>query len=227
MLIGISIALIITATFAAAIFSLSQRNFSFNSIAREEKGLSTLEWILLVAAVGGLATAGVIIVRNAVGGAGDQVDDTARTERLAQRDVNQVMRTKKDGTVENDNAIHYSEIRGEVQATANPSPPYKRCSFDYRLDDGSYPLRKWRGAFTLKDVQHTLVSGTIAYQATGISGVSNTQMNWWCDAVPTNNLANNPANFAGPIRTNITAGCIRWPDGDAKGVISNTNKPCT
>ncbi len=42
--------------------------------AKDERGLSTLEWILLVAAVGGLATMGVFIVRNATDATSEQVD---------------------------------------------------------------------------------------------------------------------------------------------------------
>ena len=212
MLIGISIALIIAATFAAAIFSLSQRNFSFSSIARDEKGLSTLEWILLVAAVGGLATAGVIIVRNAVGGAGDQVDDNARTERLAQRDVNTAMRTLNTGTIVSgsDNAAKDATITwGHIQ---------ERCSFDRQVD-GKYPLRRWRGSFTLKFVTETVTGTTPA--PTGGNDKKN-----WCDAVPTNNLDNNPANFAEPIRTNYNAAnaCVTWPD--STGVRAPTNNSC-
>ena len=39
-----------------------------------ERGLSTLEWILLVAAVGGIATLGVLMVRSANNEASEQVD---------------------------------------------------------------------------------------------------------------------------------------------------------
>ena len=42
--------------------------------AGDERGLSTLEWILIVAAVGGLATMGIFIVRNATDASSDQVD---------------------------------------------------------------------------------------------------------------------------------------------------------
>jgi len=45
-----------------------------------ERGLSTLEWILLVAAVGGLATIGVIVVR---GAADDTADRTQSHAELA------------------------------------------------------------------------------------------------------------------------------------------------
>ena len=234
MLIGISIALIIAATFAAVIFSLSQRNFSFSSIARDEKGLSTLEWILLVAAVGGLATAGVIIVRNAVGGAGDQVDDTSRTERLAQRDVNIALRTRDTGSREGggsqareDARIHNSEARA-------------RCSFDRQYDDGTYPLRKWRGSFTLKFVEETTNPASPTAAQMGGSGGSGTDVHHgtpsknWCDAVPTNNLLNNPANFAEPIRVNYsnTGVCVRWPDHDnwgtdGGGVRGPSNDACS
>ncbi len=42
--------------------------------ASSERGISTLEWILLVAAVGGIATLGILIVRRGYGEAGEQVD---------------------------------------------------------------------------------------------------------------------------------------------------------
>ena len=186
MLIGISVALIITAAFAVAISSLSQRSFSFT--ARDEKGLSTLEWILLVAAVGGLATAGVIIVRNAVSSSGDQVDDTARLERIAQTEVDEWMlqgkgTTSTAGTKETLNAT-------TVPTDANVAI---RCDLDYfYYTDTSatkaYPLRKWRGQFTLK-----VVSGT----------GSGTHVDW-CDAVPTNNLANTPLGTNSPRGSGVT-----------------------
>ncbi len=179
--------------------------------ARDERGLSTLEWILLVAAVGGLATAGVIIVRNAVGGAGDQVDDDARTERLAQRDVNTTLRTTRGGGTDTDINLQAHVIRN-------------RCSFDYKLNDGTYPLRKWRGSFTLRYVKQDKTL-TTAQQ-----GGSGDNKDHWCDAVPTNNLTNNPANFAEPIRTNFLADtCVTWPDGAGTpyaNVNPRTNESC-
>ena len=180
MLIGISVALIITAAFAAAISSLSQRSFSFT--ARDEKGLSTLEWILLVAAVGGLATAGVIIVRNAVSSSGDQVDDTARLERIAQTEVDEVMQ-RTTGTSKT--APNGADA---VSGASNPlnSEIETRCDLDYQWwtsDGQAYPLRKWRGQFTLKVVD-------------GDGGTGTNKK--WCDAVPTNNLANTAvANIRG------------------------------
>ena len=44
--------------------------------ARGEGGLGTLEWILIVAAVGGLATLGVLIARGAADEAGSSVDES-------------------------------------------------------------------------------------------------------------------------------------------------------
>ncbi len=182
MLIGISVALIITAAFAAAISSLSQRSFSF--AARDEKGLSTLEWILLVAAVGGLATAGVIIVRNAVSSSGDQVDDTARLERIAQTEVDEWMQVNQgDATTK--------QTPDAVSGGTNPTNAEiaARCDLDgiwYTDATGtkSYPLRKWRGQFTLRVVDVD----------SGGTGTSKE----WCDAIPTNNLANTGLGTNGP-----------------------------
>lgn len=42
---------------------------------KDEKGLSTLEWMLIVAAVGGLATLGVLVVRSSLGST-DDIEDT-------------------------------------------------------------------------------------------------------------------------------------------------------
>ena len=66
--------------------------------AKDERGLSTLEWILLVAAVGGLATMGVFIVRNATDATSDQVDGetdqvAAAKHDAAQADVLKIMRS--------------------------------------------------------------------------------------------------------------------------------------
>ena len=174
----------------------------------DERGLSTLEWILLVAAVGGLATAGVIIVRNAVGDAGDQVDDTARTERLAQIDVNAAIRTSDTGTNEGDSSISHGEVR-------------TRCNFDrfYKPTSGVnkdkkiYPLRQWRGSFTLRFVTERRGGANIDTWASGKAPTQGDAVHW-CDAVPTNNLSNNPADFAGPIRTNFKADSLAdpgWP----------------
>ena len=66
---------------------------------KDERGLSTLEWILLVAAVGGLATMGVFIVRNATDATSDQVD--GETDQVAvakhaeaQADVLKIMQSR-------------------------------------------------------------------------------------------------------------------------------------
>ncbi len=63
-----------------------------------ESGLSTLEWILLVAAVGGLATIGVIVVRGAVDETDDRTQDQTQLAgetgalRTVQGRVNEIMR---------------------------------------------------------------------------------------------------------------------------------------
>lgn len=171
---------------------------------RDERGLSTLEWILLVAAVGGLATAGVIIVRNAVGGAGDQVDDTARTERIAQREVDAIMRqTSTGGDAGTDN--------GGITPRILDSDIRTRCKIDYKQTISNrdvFPNRKWRGSFTLQVVRPH-ASGAIR------SGASNTTYNGqtlWCDVVPTNNLTNNGVDISGyNPRTNRNN--IQWTSG--------------
>ena len=61
-----------------------------HSFKRDEVGLSTLEWILLVAAVGGLATMGVFLVRNATDATSEQVDgetDQALTASQAEAEA--------------------------------------------------------------------------------------------------------------------------------------------
>ncbi len=177
-------------------------------VANDERGLSTLEWILLVAAVGGLATAGVIIVRNAVGGAGDQVDDTARNERMAQIDVNDALRRLDTG----------NRVGGTTQAIEDSRIEWDdvqdRCSYDRQYDDGTYPLRRWRGSFTLRVVREEKTNpGTVAVGTGATQMLTTTAANMWCDAVPTNNLDNNPADFAEPIRLNYGREvCVRWPD---------------
>ena len=63
----------------------------------DERGLSTLEWILLVAAVGGLATIGVIVVRGAADDTGDRTQSQAEFAgeggalRTLQGKVNEIM----------------------------------------------------------------------------------------------------------------------------------------
>ncbi len=149
----------------------------------DERGLSTLEWILLVAAVGGLATAGVIIVRNAVGGAGDQVDDTARLERIAQTDVNRVMTQRPNGGREG--VPHEDTVR-------------IRCNLNYehqisRTDSTKIkPLLRWRGQFTFRYVEPT--------NKNLLTPPSEREYAAWCDAVPTNNVANNDVTIVGPPR---------------------------
>ena len=49
------------------------------SFPAEGRGISTLEWILLVAAVGGIATLGVLLVR----GANNEASESADGERAA------------------------------------------------------------------------------------------------------------------------------------------------
>ena len=63
----------------------------------DERGLSTLEWILLVAAVGGLATIGVIVVRGAVNETDDRTQTSASNAgeagelKVLQKRVNELM----------------------------------------------------------------------------------------------------------------------------------------
>lgn len=49
---------------------------------RDEHGLSTLEWILIVAAVGGLATLGIFVVRNAAGETKSTIQEGSEVDRL-------------------------------------------------------------------------------------------------------------------------------------------------
>ena len=50
-----------------------------SAVPADERGISTLEWILLVAAVGGIATLGVLLVR----GANNEASESADGERAA------------------------------------------------------------------------------------------------------------------------------------------------
>ena len=102
----------------------------FASRLDDEKGLSTLEWILLVAAVGGLATAGVIIVKNAVGEAGDTVSVEDRLVSVAQLEVDIVMWA-------------YT-----IPATNQETSLETKCEGLFRDDDkDAKRLRNWRGEF--------------------------------------------------------------------------------
>lgn len=47
-----------------------------------EQGLSTLEWILIVAAVGGLATLGIFVVRDAAGETKSTIQEGSEVDRL-------------------------------------------------------------------------------------------------------------------------------------------------
>ncbi len=72
---------------------LEQRLSSFK---RDERGLSTLEWILLVAAVAGLATIGTLVVRGAVTGSEERTASNAELSgddgqlRTLQNQVDQI-----------------------------------------------------------------------------------------------------------------------------------------
>ncbi len=48
----------------------------------DERGLTTLEWLLLVAAVGGLATIGIVVVRNAAGDTKGEINEGTEVDRL-------------------------------------------------------------------------------------------------------------------------------------------------
>ena len=66
-----------------------------------ERGISTLEWILLVAAVGGIVTLGILIVRRGYGEAGEQVDGgeaAGQTLALAQADAEEIISADRCGT---------------------------------------------------------------------------------------------------------------------------------
>ena len=57
-----------------------ERNTS--AFAGDEYGLSTLEWILIVAAVGGLATLGIFVVREAAGETKQTIQEGNEVDRL-------------------------------------------------------------------------------------------------------------------------------------------------
>ena len=52
------------------------------AFAGDEYGLSTLEWILIVAAVGGLATLGIFVVREAAGETKQTIQEGNEVDRL-------------------------------------------------------------------------------------------------------------------------------------------------
>ncbi len=67
--------LIISAVVLVAAAAFCVKMFGLVRVGKDERGLSTLEWMLLVAAVGGLATLGVLIVRSSLGGT-DDIEET-------------------------------------------------------------------------------------------------------------------------------------------------------
>ena len=69
-LIGIASAVVLVAVAAFCV-----RAFGLVRVVKDERGLSTLEWLLIVAAVGGLATLGVLIVRSSLGST-DDIEET-------------------------------------------------------------------------------------------------------------------------------------------------------
>ena len=82
--------------------------------AKDERGLSTLEWILLVAAVGGLATMGVFIVRNATDATSEQVDGetdqvAAHTLDAANADMQKIILRRNTSQRDQGRKCHHGE----------------------------------------------------------------------------------------------------------------------
>ena len=96
---------------------------------RNDRGLTTLEWLLIVAAVAGLAALAVVLVQNVV-------DDTAE----------QISGSSARLTAAN---VAAAEITADARASTDPTPPpeakakCERLQITYgdALDDGTHPKK--------------------------------------------------------------------------------------
>ena len=176
-----------------------------------------MEWIVLVAAVGGIATGVSIIIFNLVSDESGQENAHTRLERIAQQEVDEVMRTDEDGnpvgTYNNGKSIKVSN-----------SDITRRCDINYSRNDRSQPLLKWRGKVALYYLEAspggTAIEGSGEIQGEG--HYMNTEDSWenataWCDVITIPRqgqprIVNNVVGaFSGNPRTN-RSGTVTWPD---------------
>ena len=78
--------------------------------ARDDSGLTTLEWLLIVAAVAGLAALAVVLVQNVVSDTSEQIAGSSARKTAAQVAALQIMRdADRDGATQPDSADTYGE----------------------------------------------------------------------------------------------------------------------
>ena len=111
-LIGLTSAFLLIAAAALAVISLRGRRREAEASSqraniagaralilrkpRDEAGLSTIEWMLIVAAVGGLATLGILVIRNALGSPEDMEDNVEDIDQMAAADIVSGITTKRE-----------------------------------------------------------------------------------------------------------------------------------
>ena len=77
---------------------------------REDSGLTTLEWLLIVAAVAGLAALAVVLVTNVVGDTSEQIAGNSARKTAAQLAAEELMRDAGRNTgAQPDNAKTYAD----------------------------------------------------------------------------------------------------------------------
>ena len=102
---------------------------------RNDRGLTTLEWLLIVAAVAGLAALAVVLVQNVVDDTAEQIAGNSARGTAAQVAAAQITEDAKDLT--NDEAD-----KAEV---ATQKQKCERLGITYGdvLDEGTTPNPKW------------------------------------------------------------------------------------
>ncbi len=103
----------------AAVLFLGFKAFRLVPCGKDERGLSTLEWMLIVAAVGGLATLGVLIVRSSLGSPDDMEDTVDDPTVMAARD--------SVSGITNRGACEASDAGGHMGVTARWNADTQEC----------------------------------------------------------------------------------------------------
>lgn len=98
-------------------FSRLDRTVGRRPPSRDDRGLTTLEWLLIVAAVAGLAALAVVVVQNVVSETAEQIAGSSAREQaatLAARDITEIAATEKPKDAAAEKAMN-SRLKGRCE----------------------------------------------------------------------------------------------------------------
>ena len=140
---------------------------------RDDSGLTTLEWLLIVAAVAGLAALAVVLVQNVVGDTSEQIAGSSARKTAATIAADQIMQdAKRDATAQPNGAKkyddwerHYKSRCDRLEITYGDAGIETHARFSYTVKDAT--------AGEAKSVQDVVASEVTIYSPSGGTPAAN------------------------------------------------------